>query len=330
MCTAATYKTKDHYFGRNLDYEYSFNETVTVCPRKKALPLKYLPEMKTHYAMIGMAYVVNDFPLYYDATNEKGLSIAGLNFPGNAYYRKPDPEKRYNIATYEFIPWLLGICGSVREAREILKDTVLTDDAFSPELQPSTLHWLIADRNEAVVFEQTEKGGFIFDDPVGVMTNSPTFDYQLLHLQDYMGASAGLPENRLIPGMEMKPYSRGMGGFGIPGDLSSASRFVKCAFTKMNSLSGNSESESISQFFKILGSVEQQRGCCILGTDDKGDKVCEYTIYSSCCNTDRGIYYYTTYENSQITGVDMHREDLESDSLISYELVKGQQIRMMN
>ena len=274
--------------------------------------------------------VWTDVGMYYDATNEKGLSIAGLNFPGNAYYRKPDPKKKYNVATYEFIPWFLGICGSVSEAREILKDTVLTDDAFSPELQPSTLHWLIADRNEAVVFEQTEKGGFIFDDPVGVMTNSPTFDYQLLHLQDYMGASAGLPENRLIPGMEMKPYSRGMGGFGIPGDLSSASRFVKCAFTKTNSLSGDSERESISQFFKILGSVEQQRGCCILGTDDKGDKVCEYTIYSSCCNTDRGIYYYTTYENSQITGVDMHREDLESDSLISYELVKGQQIRMMN
>ena len=121
-----------------------------------------------------------------------------------------------------------------------------------------------------------------------------------------------------------------MGGFGIPGDLSSASRFVKVAFTRMNSEKAETESASISQFFKILGSVEQQKGCCRLGTDADVSPVCEYTIYSSCCNLDRGIYYYTTYENSQITAVDMHHTDLDTEQLTSYELVQGQQIRMQN
>jgi len=112
---------------------------------------------------------------------------------------------------------------------------------------------------------------------------------------------------------------------GLPGDLSSMSRFVKAAFTRMNSVSGDSESESISQFFHILGSVAQQRGLVRMG-----DGLFEHTLYSSCCNTDRGIYYYTTYENSQITAVDMRRENLDGDSLASYPLITGQQIRLQN
>ena len=329
MCTAATYTSKDHYFGRNLDLEFSYHESVTITPRRKVLPMRHAGDLKEHYALIGMAFVVGDYPLYYDATNEKGLSMAGLNFPGNAHYTKPEDGKD-NIASFEFIPWILGQCATVEEARQYLSRINLTDTAFSEQLPPSPLHWMIADQKEVIVFEQTAKGAVVYDNPVGVMTNNPTFDSQLTHLQDYMNASASLPENRLIPGVEMNPYSRGMGGMGIPGDLSSASRFVKVAFTRMNSISGESESESISQFFKILGSVEQQKGCCRLGTDKDGRELCEYTIYSSCCNMDKGIYYYTTYENSQISGVDMHHEDLDGDALVSYELVKGQQIAMQN
>ena len=329
MCTAAVYATKNHYFGRNLDLEFSYHETVTITPRNKVLPMRHMDDMVSHYAMIGMAFVVSGYPLYYDATNEKGLSMAGLNFPGNACYR-PVTEGKDNVASFEFISWILGKCATVKEARGLLERISLTDDAFAKELPPSPLHWMIADPTETIVFEQTAEGGKIYDNPVGVMTNNPTFDYQLTHLQDYMNASASLPENRLIPGMNMNPYSRGMGGMGIPGDLSSASRFVKVAFTKMNSLSGSSEEESIGQFFKILGSVEQQKGCCRLGKDEKGNDLCEYTIYSSCCNMEKGIYYYTTYENSQITGVDMHHENLDGTELVTYELEKQEQIRMMN
>ena len=329
MCTAATYTGKDHYFGRNLDLEYSYHESVTVTPRNKELVFRHLAPIPNHLAMIGMAYVVGDYPLYYDAMNEKGLSMAGLNFPGNADYRKPE-EGKDNVASFEFISWILGQCGSVEEARKYLSRINLTDDAFAAELPPSPLHWIVADQKECVVFEQTARGAQIYDNPVGVMTNNPTFDYQMTHLADYMNASAGLPEQKLIPCVELNAYSRGMGGMGIPGDLSSASRFVKVAFTKMNSLKAEDESASISQFFKILGSVEQQKGCCRLATDKDGNPVCEYTIYSSCCNMDKGIYYYTTYENSQITAVDMHHTDLDGSSLTSYELIKGQQIRMQN
>ena len=112
---------------------------------------------------------------------------------------------------------------------------------------------------------------------------------------------------------------------GLPGDLSSQSRFVRVAFVKENSVSGESEAESVSQFFHILGVVDQQRGCCEL---EEGKY--EITIYTSCCNTQKGIYYYTTYNNHQISAVDMHRENLAGDELVRYPMVDEEQIRMVN
>lgn len=324
MCTAAVYKTKDHYFGRTLDYEISFGEQVTVTPRNYPFTFRKMGEMRTHYAMIGMAAVVKDYPLYFEATNEKGLSMAGLNFPGNADYKEAK-EGADNVAPFEFIPWILGQCTSVSETKDKLKNMNLIKINFSEELPLSPLHWMIADKEECIVVESVKDGLNIYDNPVGVMTNNPPFDRQLFHLNHYMHLSTEEPVNHFSDNLNLQPYSRGMGAIGLPGDLSSMSRFVKAAFTKLNSLSGESESESISQFFHILGSVAQQRGCVKLGENQY-----ELTIYTSCCNTDKGVYYYTTYENSQITAVDMHREDLDAAALSVYPLMKGQQIRWMN
>ena len=316
MCTAASYKTKDHYFGRNLDYEFSYNETVTVTPRNYPFHFRRMGDMPSHYAMIGMAFIQQDYPLYYDATNEKGLSMAGLNFPGNADY-KPEAAGKDNVSPFEFIPWILGQCATVAQAREKLARLNLWNENFSEQLPLSPLHWMISDKDESIVVEQVKDGLKVYDDPVGVMTNNPTFDYHLTNLANYMHVSRSDPANNLSDKLDLAPYSRGMGGLGIPGDLSSASRFVKAAFTRLNSLSGDSETESVSQFFHILGSVAQQKGCCQVAHGF------EYTIYSSCCNTDTGVYYYTTYENSQINGVDMHREDLDGAALASYPLIKA-------
>ncbi len=317
MCTSISYKVKDHYFGRNLDYEYSYNETVTITPRNYPFVFKEAGEMRSHYAMIGMAFVQNGYPLYYDATNEKGLSMAGLNFPANAVY-KPLQKGKDNIASFEFIPWVLGDCATVAQARAKLKRINLANINFSDALPASPLHWHIADKSESIVVESVSDGLKVYDDPVNVMTNNPTFDFHLTNLSNYMGVTRDDPVNRFSDKLSLAPYSRGMGGIGLPGDLSSASRFVKAAFTLHNSISGGSELESVTQFFHILGSVAQQNGCC------RVEKGYEYTIYSSCCNTDKGIYYYTTYRNGQITGVDMNREDLDASELVSYPLLLGE------
>jgi len=324
MCTAATYKSKNHYFGRNLDLEYSYQETVTVTPRNYPFSFRKMDNLPSHYAIIGMAYVQGGYPLYYDATNEKGLSMAGLNFPGNAYYPDYDSSKD-NISPFEFIPWILGQCSNISEAQKMLSKINLVNINYSEELPLSPLHWIIADRDSSIVIESTRNGLNIHDNPVGILTNNPPFDYQLFRLNHYMALSTEQPENHFSSALSLKPYSRGMGALGLPGDLSSQSRFIKAAFTKLNSRSGDSESESISQFFHILTSVEQQRGLVHMGAG-----AYEITLYSSCCNTDKGIYYYTTYENHQITAVDMYKEDLDSTQLICYPLIKNQQIHFQN
>lgn len=324
MCTAATYQTRDFYFGRTLDYAFSYAEEVTVTPRNFPFSCCHAGVMNSHYAIIGMAYVQQEYPLYYDAVNEKGLGMAGLNFVGNAVYGKPVTGKD-NVASFEFIPWILGQCASVKEARKLLERINLTDTPFSDELPVSQLHWIIADAGEAITVEAVADGLHVYDNPVGVLTNNPPFAQQLFRLNDYMHLSPKEPENRFSDQLSLKHYSRGMGAMGLPGDLSSASRFVRAAFVKMNSVSGDSEKSSVSQFFHILGSVDQQRGCC-----EVGNKEYEITIYTSCCNADKGIYYYTTYENQSITAVDMHRCDIDGNKLCRYPLIKDQQINWQN
>lgn len=324
MCTAATYKSQDFYFGRTFDYEFNYGEEVAVTPRHYVFNLRHRNPLKEHYALIGIAHMAGDYPLYYDAVNEKGLGMAGLNFVGNAVYNKVQ-EGKDNIAQFEFIPWILGQCATVQEARVLLDRINLVDTPFNEKFPVSQLHWILADKDEAITIEAVAEGLKIYDNPVGVLTNNPPFDKQMFRLNDYSYLSVEQPVNRFSKDLELKPYSRGMGAFGLPGDLSSASRFVRVAFTRMNAVSGPSESESVSEFFHILGSVDQTRGCCML---ENGKY--EITIYTSCCNADRGIYYYTTYENHQITAVDMYRENLDSDRPVHYPLVQGEHILLQN
>ena len=324
MCTAATYQTKGFYMGRTLDYEFSYGDEITVTPRNYEFQFRHMRSVSSHYAMIGMAHVAGDYPLYYDAMNEKGLGMAGLNFVGNAVFQEVD-DSRDNVAQFEFIPWILCQCATLEEAKNLLSRMNLVGTPFSPQLPTAQLHWLIADKTGSLTVECMTDGLHVYDNPVGVLTNNPPFDKQLFHLNDFMHLSPKQPENTFSQDLNLQTYSRGMGALGLPGDLSSASRFVRVAFTKSNSRSGDSENESVSQFFHILGSVDQQRGCC-----EVADGKYEITLYTSCCSADTGIYYYTTYENHQISGVDMYRENLDGDTLTRYPLINGEQIHMQN
>ncbi len=324
MCTAITYKTKDFYFGRTLDYEFSYGEQITITPRNFPLSFRGQSVLTHHFAMIGMAHVAQNYPLYYDAVNEKGLAMAGLNFVGFAKYGHALRGKD-NIASFAFIPWILSQCASISEAKQLLRRISITDDAFSDQLPPAQLHWIIADHSESITVESTEAGLMVHSNPVGVLTNNPPFDQQLLQLSNYMQLSPDAPQNNFCKELPLAPYSRGMGALGLPGDLSSQSRFVRAAFTKLNSVCDGSEMGSVSQFFHILDTVSQTRGCCRL----QGSKY-EITIYSSCCNASRGIYYYTTYDNRSINAVDMHRENLNSHQLVSHPLILCQNPYIQN
>lgn len=324
MCTAITYQSKDFYMGRTLDYEFSYGEEVTVMPRSYPLHFRHSGGSDNHYAIIGMAHIFENYPLYYDAVNEKGLGMAGLNFVGNAKYTDVTDGKA-NIAQFEFIPWVLSRFATLDEACRAISEINLVGTPFNEHFPAAQLHWLIADKSGAVTVEATARGLEIHKNPVGVLTNNPPFEQQMFSLNNFMHLSPKQPKNLFSDSLELTAYSRGMGALGLPGDLSSQSRFVRATFTKLNSVSDENEGDSVGQFFHILGSVEQQRGCC-----EVSNGKFEITVYTSCWNADRGVYYYTTYKNRRINAVDMYRENLDSSSLAHYPLCDKEDIRWEN
>ncbi len=235
MCTALSINGTHHYFGRTLDLDISYGEQVCVMPRNFPFSFRLAGadggvfEMTEHYALIGMAFVAGGTPLFFEAANEKGLCMAGLNFPGNAYYF-PQKEDCDNVTPFEFIPWILGQCAAVEEAREKLARINLVDIPFSPQLPLSPLHWILSDRKESIVVESMRDGLKIHENPLGVMTNNPPFEYQLFNRNNYRGVGRDTGANRFPGKEELQVYCQGLGGLGLPGDVSSMSRFVRAAF----------------------------------------------------------------------------------------------------
>ncbi len=321
MCTALSFRTADHYFGRTLDIDRSYKEEVCIQPRSFPLTFRQMGKPALQYALMGMATVVAGIPLFYDAANEYGLAMAGLNFPRNAYYA-PVTEGKDNIAPFEFIPWILCQCKTVEEAKGLLSRMNLADIAFSEQIPPAPLHWIIADRNEAVVVESMRDGLHIYDDPAGVLTNNPPFGAQMDNLRSYDHLRVDNGEGGFPQDLPEAYYCQGMGGVGLPGDLSSMSRFVRAAFGRRNAVCAPDEAASVGQFFHILGSVEMSRGLCLAADSGQWD----VTLYTSCINTDRGLYYYTTYGNRRISCVDLHRVDLSGDTLGRFPLQTAEDI----
>ncbi len=315
MCTAVFYRSNASYFGRNLDLDRGYGESVVITPRNYEIKMRCKKSIQSHYAMIGMATVVDDFPLYYEATNEKGLSMAGLNFPENAVYHSIADEKD-NVAPFEFVPWILAQCTCIDEAKALLDKINLVNIDFSENLPLSPLHWMISDNKSSIVVEALKDELKIYDNPFEVLTNNPPFEFHQMNVSHYMGLSIGHATSQFRSSIPVKNYSLGMGALGLPGDFSSASRFIRALFVKENSVLEHSKESNVNQFFHILNSVAMPKGC--VRTKDGF----EYTRYSSCCNVDRGIYYYTTYDHLEITSIDMHDVDLNQLRLYTYE-VKG-------
>ncbi len=324
MCTAVNFKTNDHYFGRTLDVDCDYGEKVVITPRSFPLEFKKKEPLNNHFAMIGMAKVEKGYPLYFDATNEKGLSAAALNFPDNSVYYDMCLQKS-NITPFELIPWILGRADSVDMAKALIDNINIVNIPFSEDTPLTPLHWIISDKEKSIVLETTKEGMKIYDNKTGVLTNNPPFDTQLFNLTNYMALSNKMPENKFSFNIDFSPYSSGMGLIGLPGDFSSMSRFVRACFIKENSVCREIETESVSQFFHIMDSVSQIRG-----VNQKENKKYNITLYTSCCNTDKCIYYYTTYENRRVCAVNMYNENLNGEKLLEFELMNRQNIKYIN
>lgn len=325
MCTTIGITTNDFYFGRNMDLEYSFGERVVMMPRRFPLAFRRAGRLESHYAILGMATVAQGCPLYADGMNEKGLCMAGLNFPNNACFFKKEVEGKHNVAPFELIPWVLSQCADISEARSLLADTPLVDIPFSQQMPNAPLHWHIAGQDGSLVLESTKEGIQLYDNPAGVLTNNPGFPYQLTNLGLYLNLTVDRPNNCFSRNLGIDPFGLGLGSHGLPGDYSPTSRFVKAAFLGQNSHCPKDEPSSVSQMFHLLDTVSVARGSVITP-----EKKWSITTYSACMSAAHGVYYYKTYTNNSLTAIDMHREALDSEELREFPLATTQQVFWAN
>lgn len=321
MCTSVLYDGR--YFGRNLDLEISYGQEIVQTPADFPFDFRHLDTMPHHYAITGVATVQNGYPLYFDGANEKGLGMAGLNFDGPAKFF-PVQSGKVNVATFEFIPYILGQCASVDEAKQLLSKVNLTDDNFSAQMPYSPLHWIIADKSgKTITVESTKTGLHVYDNPVHVLANNPEFPGQMDNLANYQAVSAGLPQNNLVPGVQMQNYSRGIATRLLPGGVDSESRFVKAAFVNAHTPHASSQLNGVSNYFHIMEAVAQQKNL-----DEVAPGKFEYTIYTDCMDLENGTLYYTTYEDRQINGVKFDHAD--GSQLATYPMLAQESVNFLN
>ena len=300
MCTAINETNGLHLFGRTLDLEYSLGEEVVISPRRFEFDFLHEGKSYSHYAIIGTAHISGGVPLYYDAMNEKGLCAAALRFPALAQYREKVVGKR-NLASFELISWILCNFDSAKAAREALCDVNITPESFSDALSSTPLHWIIGDRHGSFIIESVAEGLKIYDGDCGVLTNAPDFPTQCRLLEKH-----------------------GDGGEPILGDLSSNSRFIRAVHAKSFTLPAEKKTAAISRFFHIMGTVNQPHG--LFRADERQLR----TVYTSCMDTERLVYYFTTYDCRKIRAVRMKNAHLDLDTLTSFPMRRKEWIHFLN
>lgn len=313
MCTGLRFNDSEGnlFFGRNLDVASSYGEKVLVTPRNYPLSYKFIDNVETTKAIIGMGIVVKKYPMYFDSCNENGLCIAGLNFPNFAYFTDEPEDNKINLTPYEFMLWVMEKFDTVSEAKDELKNVNLVNSSFEPDMPVAPLHWIISDNKESIVVESTKDKGFmIYDNPVGVLTNNPQFPWQLTNLCNYVGLNPHDAETKTWGKKEIKELGVGTGSLGLPGDSIPASRFVKAAYLNSYYPMISGEKENVAKFFNILKSVAMINGSVI---NPSGET--ELTIYTSCYSTKTKIYYYNRYDDFDMKHVQLNKDNMESNNI---------------
>ncbi|MBQ9180775.1 choloylglycine hydrolase [Candidatus Saccharibacteria bacterium] len=313
MCTGVRFSDDkgNMYFGRNLDWSEGYGQKVVVTPRNYIYHSAFLGDIKmNHGAVIGMAIVEENVPLYFDCANEAGLAIAGLNFPGYAEYAPAAVDGKTNVAAYEFPLWVVANFASVDEAEKILKDVAIVAKPINDKFPVSELHFIIGDGKRSIVVEYTKNGMEIFENDVDILTNQPGYGWHQENLRNYMNLFAEMPEKINWQKAEMVPFGSGSLMRGLPGDYYSPSRFIRVAYLNTHYPTKSTEEENVSRLFHTLTGVAMIDGAAKMGNGKP-----EITVYTGGYSAAAKTYYYNTYENPAIVSVKMADYDLDSADL---------------
>ena len=314
MCTSVRFSDDkgNMYFGRNLDWTEGYGQKVVITPRDYQYSSAFLGEMSpSHGAIIGMAIVVENTPLYFDCANEAGLAIAGLNFPGYAEYEEDAVDGKTNVAAYEFPLWVALNFSSIKEVEEALKNTAIVAKPINDQFPVSELHYIIGDKDRSIVVEYTKNGMEVFENHVDILTNQPGYAWHQENLRNYMNLEPEKPREVKWSKQTLVPFGSGSMMRGLPGDYYSPSRFVRVAYLNTHYPTKSTEDENVMRLFHTLTGVAMIDGAAAMD-----ETSFEKTIYTGGYSTASKTYYFNTYDNPAIMHVSLGDHNLNTSDLI--------------
>lgn len=318
MCTAMTLQAQSNelFFGRTMDFSHD------IIPQLYIVPSSYIWNnnlnnnlIKDSYRFIGLVQALDEILGFFDGVNEKGFAAAVLYFAGYAKYNTTMHNDAKQIASIDFLHYILGRCASVKELSSLLNDITIIGipDPVTKVIAP--LHWIATDRSGAcVVIEPTDKGLELINNPIGVMSNSPDFNWHMTNLRNYTETSPRQIEQVFWDNIRLTPFGQAAGTTTLPGGFTSPERFVRTAYLKTHLPKPKDSREAIVACFHILENVSIPKGAVITNRNTY-----DYTKYTAFINTNTCEYFYKTYDNLDIKTASLwQRNDIPIAPSIAY------------
>lgn len=300
MCTAITLQSeqRENFFGRTMDFSYDIEPHLYVMPKDYVWDNDFnMHKIHNNYGFIGIGQQDDNKLVFFDGVNEQGFAAAALYFADYAKYDTlPLSTKKSPVSSLDFLHYILGRCGSLKDLNKTVAHISIigVPDPVTQTIAP--LHWIATDRTgECVIIEQTEAGLKLFRNTIGVMTNSPDFQWHMTNLRNYMDASPKQKKEAWWGNVQLKPFGQAGGTIPLSGGYTSPERFVKTAYQKTHIQTPTNKIEAINACFHIAAGVTIPKGAVITDRNTY-----DYTKYTAFINTNTCEYFFTTYDNLQI------------------------------
>jgi choloylglycine hydrolase len=336
-CTGITLTAADGtvVHARTLEFAIDLHSDVMMVPRGYSR-VGSTPDgkpglqWKTKYASVGANGV--GLPYLFDGLNEKGLAVGTFYFPTSAGYMPYTPaDAGKTIAQWELGSYLLENFATVEEVKAnvgkiVVPSVVFKQWGFAPEV-----HYIVSDSSgKNIVIEYVGGKVNLYDAPLGVITNSPTFDWQMTNLRNYVNFSMSNVPPVKLGSVTLQPFGQGSGMLGIPGDFTPPSRFVRAVAFSQSVFPSKTGDDAVLEAFHILNNFDIPKGAAREHEkDDHGNILADYTIWTSANDLKAKRFYFRTYDNSQIRMVDLMKMNLDGNDIVTISMKGGEDIKSL-
>ena len=319
MCTGIRLKTENNtiVYGRTLEFGTEVKSNIIMIPRgysfdsaaQKSRGLSW----KSKYAVVGANML--DVVGLVDGVNEKGLAGGLFYFPGCAEYQIVTTESDV-IAPWELITWCLTMCETVADVKKLLPTIVVAPILFDAWNIVPPLHAVVHDaQGNSLVIEYNKGSLIMHDNPLGVITNAPYFDWHMLNLGNYSNLTKINAESLLLDDVTIAPFGQGSGMLGLPGDFTPPSRFIRAVFFSQSAKKAKTEYEGCKTAFRILDLFNISIG--LIQENKDASASYDYTQWTAVTDLKNKRYYWHTYDNHQIQMVDLMSMDINGKDVLT-------------